>query len=562
MPWVNNGSPIEGPPGTIDSMTITMIPEGAAATATVGGEPGARTANLRIPRTPGGLTEAQQIIFDQMQLEVASLKKLLEEQQLDILISKSDGPLSGGVRPTWHAVLRVGESRTLKTFDAAITAARALPGATTNFGQGTYYYNMPARGRRVVDNRVLILFDPGTYQQTDLNMTTISDGIDLVGVGSSREDVVLKTNTINYNLRSWGSNYVKNLTLWHDQGPTGNNYCYHMNSIAGTYGYVNIFDNVWFRDSNTASSGCVGVDGQDGQVLGFYRCKFTSSARSATASRLVIHDMPNNRYGFKLFYVDCEIDKTEAQLAGDLGPIGYAPTSGPANGGATYQTWRQGCKTIGGPAITDKYWVGQVETSPSPSLPLPSESISSLERDKYTPRTPAGTYRATASGLEFVALVPLRMYFVPLPTVTGSAYVRYMEQVIQARAAATTQMITGGIYVEFQNLDGTWPGQPGLGLGNVNWSYDHQSPLRVNALANFQGSNDSNKLAIDARTRLWVGTAVREGAVNVEGSSTFSNGSNCWYQTLTTTAAPAAADASLTRVAAGAVVPIPRLLLA
>ncbi|GAB3293090.1 hypothetical protein [Pseudoclavibacter terrae] len=500
---------------------------------------------------PGGLTPPQQMIFDTMQAEVAALKKMLEDQQLDILISKSDGPLSGGFRPTWHTAIRVGPERTYKTFDAAVTYARTLPGAAF-FSQGTYFKNNATRGRRLVDNRVLILFDPGTYQQTDLGLTTVSDGIDFVGVGAAREDVVLKTNTINYNLRTWGSTYVKNLTIWHDQGPTGNNYCYHMNNVTGTYGYTNLFDNVWFRDTNSASSGCVGVDGQDGQLLAFYRCKFTST-RAVTASRLVIHDMPGNRHGFQLMFVDCEIDQPEGGSNFGLVPIGASST-----GGVEYQTWRVGCKTTAGVAISDKYWVGTTEQGTIAAIPWPSNAMRAIDAGKYTPRLTPGVHQPTATTTA-VALVPRRLYYVPLG-VTGSAFVHYMELVLTTAPTPVTQSIAMGLFLEFQNVDGTWPGRPSDAYVNTTLDYNSTGVKRGNPGTNILNPAAPNKLGFDARTRVWLAATSSIAENLVQGSTTFSDGTNCWYETITGNV-PQSAAATLTRVPAGDAVPIPRVVL-
>ncbi|WP_424462866.1 hypothetical protein [Pseudoclavibacter helvolus] len=50
MSWISVGAPIEGPPGTIDAGTITMLPAGAAPVFNVTGTPGNRVADLGIPQ--------------------------------------------------------------------------------------------------------------------------------------------------------------------------------------------------------------------------------------------------------------------------------------------------------------------------------------------------------------------------------------------------------------------------------------------------------------------------------------------------------------------------------
>lgn len=75
MSWISVGAPIEGPPGTIDKIKVTPIAAGSTASATVGGTPGNREADFKIPVVPGGLTPAEQANVDAMktrQLEVVS----------------------------------------------------------------------------------------------------------------------------------------------------------------------------------------------------------------------------------------------------------------------------------------------------------------------------------------------------------------------------------------------------------------------------------------------------------------------------------------------------------
>lgn len=65
MPWIPVGEPMVGPPGTIDIGEVKPLAASATPYVAISGPPAARKAEFGIPIVPGGLTVAEQKLFDE-----------------------------------------------------------------------------------------------------------------------------------------------------------------------------------------------------------------------------------------------------------------------------------------------------------------------------------------------------------------------------------------------------------------------------------------------------------------------------------------------------------------
>jgi hypothetical protein len=309
------------------------------------------------------------------------------------------------IRPNYHRFLRVGPGRTYTTISAAVTAAWANGGGVANDGTASgSNYNQGARhrGGRPALYRTLILIDPGTYTET-ANLE-IGSGVDLEGLGATPQDVVIYNNTSAYNIRVTGSVYLKNLTLHHDQGPVGNNYCFHASATGGVPFYTVICDSVEFRDTNTGSNYSAGYDIGSGHHAVFYRCKFnepTNIHDNATVS-FYEHgvDLPST-----VVFLDCEGPTTAF----------VANLSNRQNG----SVWRIGCRDQSGAALSDTVAPNNTAAVPTSARPpLPIAGMTDGERACYLPTLAKREPRLLVPN--FPDLAPFdpvdgRTYYIPLP---------------------------------------------------------------------------------------------------------------------------------------------------
>lgn len=442
--------------------------------------------------------------------------------------------ISDLIRPRWHAVYHVGPTRPYTTVSAAVTAARAYGNGYAKDAQGpeaTTLMNLRSRGGRPAFHRSLIAIDPGTYTET--TNLELGEGIDMIGLGASRDDVVIVNSTSLYNVRSFGSVYIANLTLHHAQGPTGNNYPFHGSNIAGVSNITAIFDNVKFLDTNTASSGIVGYDMTGGMMLFFHKCRFEST----TGHNLVLHDMAGYTTGVVTVFLECESD---VALTVSLSAVGKG------------QTWVTDCKTLTGTARQNTVLVdlGTAQNTTA-RPPAPIQGMTYEERQRYYPTRAKGP--ATLLTPDYPDLSPQtvtagRVYYIPLPPMEFSALVNKVRTLVTTAAGT----IAAGLYLE-KNATGKpndpliWANATTAAVGTMEYGLQASwSPL-----------------FLDIGMRVWVGIRVNDATCQVLGSTHMSRTTACWYEDgAAGTASPTYPSGTLTQVPAGTAVPWGAMLTA
>lgn len=443
------------------------------------------------------------------------------------------GSLTATMRPTWGRIIPVGAGRTFTTIGAALEEAQlepfAQPNRTPNGSTGEL--NILARGLRPYKHRVLLALDPGTYDLTEI--LDAGDGIDLAGTGSTPDEVQIRSVEENYSLRTFGSMYVRNLTLWHADGSaTGNSYPFHGSEVAGVANPTNVFDNVWFRDTSSDSSGVVGWDLSNGQTAIFYRCRFTTDRETGYVTN--IHDMPDNTLGHDVAFIECIHDGTDMEVR-YLNP--------PAKG----NVWIKDCETSTGTPIADSLTVddgtpGPITTEP----PIPAASMSARELERYEPEATSGATLATNLGTtSTVTLVAGRTYYVPLGALPWSCLVDL------ARAEVTSAgAVAVGLYLERPNLR---PGKPSTPL---IWQTQAARSVGVLSAAT---QNPYGVLGLDVGMKVWVGVRT-DGAAQVKGYAA-AGATACWYEDNVDVAVPTWPSATLTAVGSGDPVPWGQLVV-
>ena len=319
------------------------------------------------------------------------------EPNPDDLTTAWHGEHTALMQPSWSHIIRVGPGREHTTLDTAVTAARGAGPSNAGEAPRSTFFNIPHRSGRVAGWRTAIILDPGTYQVSVLDL---GDGIDLLGNGDSRGDVVVQTDgtaTGRYALRFYGSMYAANLTLHHVAGAAGNNYPMHGSTIAGTTHFTAVFDNVHFLEDNPgAASGIAGWDMPDGMNATMYRCRFETTTDSYAGVNF--HNMPGQTIGVECDFIECETDP-RYPLA-----VSYAYTPGIGRW-ATH-----GCTHLDGTPIPDQEAInGGTPTAPSAPV-LPEGGITSMEASKYAPTSPVGI-----DGTQPVTLPAGQTWIVPLP---------------------------------------------------------------------------------------------------------------------------------------------------
>ena len=319
------------------------------------------------------------------------------EPHPDGLTTAWHGEHTALMQPSWSHIIRVGPGREHTTLNTAVTAAREAGPSNAGEAPRPTFFNIPHRSGRVAGWRTAIVLDPGTYQVSILDL---GDGIDLLGNGDSRGDVVVQTDGTaagRYALRFYGSMYAANLTLHHAAGATGNNYPMHGSTVPGASQFTAVFDNVHFLEDNPgAASGIAGWDMPDGMAATMYRCRFETTTESYAGVNF--HNMPGQEYGVACDFIDCEVDARYS--------LAVRYTASPAIG-----RWsRRGCVTLEGTPIPDAEAAnGGPESTPGP-LDLPTAGITAQEAAKYEPQQPIGI-----PATEAVTLPAGRTWIVPLP---------------------------------------------------------------------------------------------------------------------------------------------------
>ncbi|WP_371031279.1 hypothetical protein [Pseudoclavibacter sp. JSM 162008] len=124
MAWVSKGTYV-GPAGTVDIASVTLLAPTATSKATVSGPPSARRLDLELAVPAGGLTPAQQTIFDQVVTKTTKLgESVLREVSGTVELSATD--------PRIVEMYTVGSTTILgETFpaDVALVARRTASGA-------------------------------------------------------------------------------------------------------------------------------------------------------------------------------------------------------------------------------------------------------------------------------------------------------------------------------------------------------------------------------------------------------------------------------------------------
>lgn len=123
MPWTPVGEPRVGPPGTVDLATVTPLAAGATPTATVSGPPAARKLDLGIPVVPGGLTPAQQTIFDEMGTRLTTVENKPTTEYVE---TSYTGTTSIPVKDNGTYVLRSTSTQTVSFTGAANGSSIAI----------------------------------------------------------------------------------------------------------------------------------------------------------------------------------------------------------------------------------------------------------------------------------------------------------------------------------------------------------------------------------------------------------------------------------------------------
>lgn len=444
------------------------------------------------------------------------------------------------IRPNYHRFLRVGPGRTYTTISAAVTAAWANGGGVANDGTASgSNYNQGARhrGGRPALYRTLILIDPGTYTET-ANLE-IGSGVDLEGLGATPQDVVIYNNTSNYNIRVTGSVYLKNLTLHHDQGPVGNNYCFHGSATGGVPFFTVICDSVEFRDTNTGSNYSAGYDIGSGHHAVFYRCKFNEPTN--------IHDNPTvsfYEHGVDLpstvVFLDCEGPATAF----------VANLSNRQNG----SVWRIGCRDQSGAALSDTVAPNNTAAVPTSARPpLPIAGMTDGERACYLPTLAKREPRLLVPN--FPDLAPFdpvdgRTYYIPLPPQPFS----FIVDKVRIRVTTAGGTVVAGAY-SATTYDSTPSVEPRDTLG---------IPTPVAATLGEMtfdiSSTGWQTMFVMIGWRLFLAVKAQAG-VQLLGSTMLSTIEKCYYLDDAGTAL-AGFPAGLTEVPAGTAVPYAALVTA
>lgn len=317
------------------------------------------------------------------------------DPDLDALKTSWFGEHSGAMQPEWETVLRVGPTRTLSTIADGLAAARATPYAKP----GDSGNSRLAAGVRTGFNRTVIVLDPGTYECVSPQL--IGQGIDLIGNGDTRDEVILHNTTQNYCVMPWQGFYLANMTLHHGLGPTGNNYAMH-GSVVDAWeqrDFTSIIDNVSMFDENTLS-GIAGWDMPKGTRAFVYRTRF----ESATGHGIVFHDEAGS--DVETLFLECEAD---APLYVSLGiqdpPVG--------------KTWVVDCTELDGTPIANSTKINGVTSDPPTGIPttLPTAGMVASEATKYAAGIAAPGIELTPTFPDQTNLsgfTPGRTYYIPI----------------------------------------------------------------------------------------------------------------------------------------------------
>ena len=499
---------VVGPPGPANTLTIGTVTTGVA------GSPAA-----------------------------ANITGLSPNQTLALTIPKGDAGDAGGgaisdlIRPQWHAVYHVGPSRAHTTISAAVTAARTYANGYSKDGQGFdgSLLNLRGRGGKPAFHRSLIALDPGTYTET-ANLE-LGDGIDLIGLGASRDDVVIVNGTSNYNVRSYGSIYIANLTLHHAQGPTGNNYGFHGSHVPGISNITTIFDNVKFFDTNTGSTGIVGYDMTGGMMLFFNKCRFEST----TGRGNILHDETGYTTGITTVFLECEAD---VALNVDHSRVGKG------------QAWVTDCKMLDGTtrASTVTIDTGTAQTTKA-RPPHPSRGMTDNERHRYFPTKAKGTPALLTPKYPDLAAQTFtagRIYYIPI----RPEDLDFSALVSKSRMHVVTPAGTVGAGLYFERpVDAGKPSSPLI------------FPAAVSAVAGtmeFSVASSWGPLFLDVGFRVWIGIRINDATCQVLSSAQMSRVAQCWYEDGSAgTGLPTyPATANMVQVPAGMAVPWGAMLTA
>lgn len=433
-----------------------------------------------------------------------SLLTLLAAGTGPVVNTTFDGPHSATLRPAWDHVVNVGPTRTHTTVAAGVAHARTMPFATSGAAPSGQSLGIAARGGRPVHARTLVLLDPGTYDLTAIN--DMGDGIDLMGNGNTRADVVVRTTgEARYALRFWGSMYAANLTLRHDAQATGNNYPMHGSTTSGTRDFTAVLDNVAFYENNALASNIAGWDMPPGMRAYLYRCHFDSHDGNGT---IVFHDMHGS--DAEVYYIECAADKPMNLSLGTYGT-------------SVGKYVRIGCTTLDGTPLPDVVSVnGGPATAYSDGLPaLPSAAITATEEAKYLPLATTGTLISPSYGTTATATpVDDRTYYIPLGALSQAALVK----------ALRLSVVDAGTGVSLNLYVGTdeRPNTP------MNWN----AYKTTTGAVEFWNAGANGGIFMERDQRFWVGVRCKGGAqvacsttvpgVLYEDGGTDWNGAKLW----------------------------------
>ena len=422
---------------------------------------------------------------------------------------------SDAARPEWRHIIHVGPARAITTVEDGVLAATrtgyAQPDAIPSAGS----FGAPARGGRPVHARTLVLLDPGTYTLTKIN--DAGYGIDIMGNGDARDDVVIRTNgtaDVRYALRMWGTIHVSNLTLKLESGAAGNNYPAHGSDPGGPQHHTAIFDNVRFVDNNPSAYGIVGWDMPSGMRAYHYRCRFEST----TGHGVIYHDMPNNVNGVEAYWIDCEAD---ADLS-----IGYTAT--PKRG-----RWvTSGCTTLDGTPVPDREAVDGAAPAAfsGPAPTMPAEGITEADRAKYLPLAAPGAVIAPLAGARSTFTpVDDRTYYIPVGLPPEAALVKSVRLAVANAGAG----VSCNLYV----------GTSARPTAPVQWNAYKTATGDVE----FAQAGKVSFLERDPVVQFWIGVRCKGGAqiegapapagVVYEDGGTDWNGAKLWPTSTPTTVA-------------------------
>lgn len=381
--------------------------------------------------------------------------------------------------PQWDHVINVGPTRTYTTVKAAVNAAQRTPYALRGTTAATPLLPKAGRGGRMVHARTLVLLDPGTYTLDAINDTG-TGGVDLMGNGDTREDVVIRTNgttDVRYALRFYGSVYVANLTLKLEPGAAGNNYPMHGSDGGGKH-YTAVFDNVHFLESNPTAYGIAGWDMPNGMRAYHYRCRFEST----TGHPIIYHDMPGNTEGVHAYFVECAAD------------VDW-PTLVTPNVGKPALMVAYDCTTLNGsprPNVrsVDGGTPGTTATRPDPIV----AAITEAEAGKSLPLADAGVLTPAYGQVAMASPVPDRTYYVRLPN-EKAALVKSLRLAVQ----------NAGDGVSINLYAGT-ESHPGVPVQWNRWA-------RATGDVDFTDVNGATTFLERYPERYWLGVRCQAGAV-------------------------------------------------